>query len=963
MSDADSAAPPPPEDDDENVPVPRLPVAAAAASAGGKASGAAAALPVATGHHTTPPKRAASHAGTLTEAQLAAHAEAHKSPAPHYSLPLSQMDKALLELPPFERVQANLLVAENGTLRARCKALTQELADARDIFTKRGRMFVSRLGHADVNKTVQTLSIKGLIPLRQLKRSKDGVEQLLNNDPTHGTQTDESYLSKMASLRQQNDDDNDEEKAAAAAAAGSGSLRKSRSKAAAAADAAAKNTTKAGEPKDFADIDPETGRLTQAALLKAELLKVKAECSSLQHSIELLRASGNSSPERQQEVQLAHSNTMRRVDELYRALCDSIAKVSAAEQQVSEMRASMAGGGGGGSSGAAGSPGRRKTPDSSSSGQHLRPVAYNKSSNTDRVLDMHVSSIPNGAPPPARDANDASSDYVMSLERVLESTRAQLSAALKQLEESSDNRGPPSSAVSAVSDRLLGGRRSVAVSTGQSIASRVEDLFAQFKVPFSVDVVEDLLKNKDAPLKVLELQAHAQQRHMDAGAASAMSAALAGEVDTLRGELVASHVAMDEMQYSLDLERRAGAGSNVAANQSAARDIAVLCDTVHASKAEIDNLRNQLKEVTRERNMAVSDFRQLQDHFRAALVTSEQMIDAQQDSSAEGIRKLTQRLQQQESEAIALRAEASSDRREIDKLKKARDAALRDVQILRERTTQMQTALAQLRTEHMAQAHELRALKSGASPAAAATADARKRGSSAGASRRTTPATAGGAAAGGAAAGAAVTLSSAAANGGASRNVGVTRGSSGAMRHSSQSELEAQYEELRTCFLDLAALVPGDLQTARQVAQCVVKEFRALQARVAHLEKDLKKRMANMEQAKKSVEDARTRQLQAEQRSRTMQTQAKRAVHGKKVAEEAARAFDSKVDTMDASREELAAKVETLESELEATREALVSTRHEVELGRKMMLQLINDDSELGLLTAAAESKSSGSPL
>jgi hypothetical protein len=61
---------------------------------------------------------------------------------------------------------------------------------------------------------------------------------------------------------------------------------------------------------------------------------------------------------------------------------------------------------------------------------------------------------------------------------------------------------------------------------------------------------------------------------------------------------------------------------------------------------------------------------------------------------------------------------------------------------------------------------------------------------------------------------------------------------------------------------------------------------------------------------------------------------------------------------MHTSREELATKVEALESELEATRDALIATRNEVEIGRKMMLQLINDDEQdVGPLVAAAEHK------
>jgi chromosome segregation ATPase len=156
----------------------------------------------------------------------------------------------------------------------------------------------------------------------------------------------------------------------------------------------------------------------------------------------------------------------------------------------------------------------------------------------------------------------------------------------------------------------------------------------------------------------------------------------------------------------------------------------------------------------------------------------------------------------------------------------------------------------------------------------------------------------------------------------------------------------------------LAALVPGDLQTARQVAEKIIKDFRALQARVAHLEKDLRKRLTTMENAKAAVEDAKKKQLVAEQKSRTLQTTTKRATHNKKVAEDAAKQFDDKFDVMKASREDLATKVEMLESELEATRDALIATRNEVEVGRKLMLQLVTDeDGEMGHLVSNTEQK------
>lgn len=889
------------------------------------------------------------------------HASAHRSP--HYSTSLSQVDQALLQLPPSERAHVNHLLADNGTLRARVKALTQELNDARDIFSRRGKMFLSRLSASDTTKGVQTRDVRGLAPLRVAKKHGGSIEDL--DGPAKECQTDESYLEAMApfvaasqgeALAQLERLQAEKEQRRAARKEGKTTV-----------DAANTRTTPDGSssPKPTSVGSPAPGGISddaapnQVLMLKAEIMKLKAEGASLRHSIELLRAGGATN---QPQVQAAHSSTMQRVDELYRALIESIAKVSAAEAQLSEIKAQNH------QSPSSASPIRRAGGAAPAPSQVMnRPVQYSKGSGTDRVLDMHVSSIP---PPPheAPSGATATSDYVQNIERALESTRAQLKAALQQLEEQARSGDSSiSDRISVVSDRVLGAdRRSVATSTGASVAARIEDLFGRYGTPFAPEVVEDLLKNKDAPLRVIELQQAAQQRSIDAGATTAMSTALATEVDALRNELLASHVAMDEMQYSLDLERRTGPAATERSSTSAAKDIAVLCDVVHASKSEIERLRDQVKEITKERNMAVNDFKQLQEHFRSALHTSERLVESQQDASDEASRRLVNQLRDKDNEIISLRAEISTLTRDIDKVKKHKEASQKDVLILRERTAQLQGSLVQLRSENTSQAQEIRQLRAhhnnglvGASnnsnnnnsASRAAQQQQQQQSTNKGATSRraTTPVSGSGRNGGKAAPDSART-----------QQQQQQRHPQIASNHSfgSTSELEAQYEELRSCFLDLASLVTGDLQTARQVSEKVIKEFRALQSRVAHLEKDLRKRMATMESARFAVEEAKTKQLAAEQKARTLQSATKRATHNKKVAEDAAKQFDDKFDVMQASREELATKVEVLEAELEATRDALIATRNEVEVGRKLMLQLISDDeSEMGNLVASTEKK------
>lgn len=756
--------------------------------------------------------------------------------------------------------------------------------------------------------------------------------------------------------------------------------------------------------------------------LKAEVLRSHAEVASLQQALNVVRRSaGSASPTRgalsgethsqrspsasgsprhhltataAEEADLAHEQTMNRINMLTEALKAAHNTIAEREQEIASLKvaasATTVGGIGSGSLRGAGQAGAGGA------------LFLNKGTGTDDpILDLDIPLSPRD-----RDAvgSGQKSEHAAALQSALDVTRLQLRQALEELAETRAA-SASSIAMSPVRERRV--QHDVAVNVDTLYP--FERLFRLYKRPFTPEGVEAALREADsatqrAAVLQSELALQGQLSAAGGGAVTTSGSAapinghgeLQRELDTTRRDLMEAHERIDELEYAIELERkeraRHSAFMGTDANKQAAAEIAFLCDTLAATRTEMERLSARLETAEIERDAAVASFHDLRTRSEDMLRGCQAITESARVDADSSIQQMVHATRQQNHEVNLLRGQLAALNRQLDEAKKRRDAAEKEATATKLKLTQMRDSVARLREDYNTQAVALREARAAAASAggnvfalnaaSAASASAAlsqlppsaspiregSHGASAGGRSASADPTslqaleaalgqgedpadtsASARAAGSrATAGGAITLRAPSAN--SSNTVARTphRAASPAPRRAKSGaddggiDYRGEYEELHGCFLLLAPMVPGAV-TAREVTQGICAGLEKLNERIKAFEVEVRKRTTQVQTLKKDLAAAQELISSLDKKTAHMAVVEKKLEHKEKQAERARRMLTATKSEAEKSLQEVSFEKETLAVELERTKEALALARRELAEGRELMMSLIQE--------------------
>lgn len=152
--------------------------------------------------------------------------------------------------------------------------------------------------------------------------------------------------------------------------------------------------------------------------------------------------------------------------------------------------------------------------------------------------------------------------------------------------------------------------------------------------------------------------------------------------------------------------------------------------------------------------------------------------------------------------------------------------------------------------------------------------------------------------------------------------------------------LRKEYEEFRSCFLELAQIVPNST-TAREVTTNIAGVIDQQRRRIESLETELKKKSVAFQTAKKALHDNKEVMEEMKRHADASQALGTRLRGQEKESERLKKVLAKSKQDWDAQREDLEKKNQALEAELESTRRSFAEVRKELLEGRELLVSLM----------------------
>ena len=437
----------------------------------------------------------------------------------------------------------------------------------------------------------------------------------------------------------------------------------------------------------------------------------------------------------------------------------------------------------------------------------------------------------------------------------------------------------------------------------------------------------------------------------------------------------------------------AGPGSQDSSMKQASAEIAFVCDTLAATKSEAESLAQELQQAVLERDAALASFKELKARSEDVLRNCHAITESARADADQAVTQLTTMVRQKDNDIFSLRGQTAALNRDLDKMTRARDTVAKEAETFKQRVATVQMAMSKLREDANAQAVQLRELRAQQAAHASSMSVATTTPRSAvptprgfGRSPLNKPAASPIRRSTGRSASAEGTTSIQAlqaaldardnerssvsrlttfggnnqaphspvvpdgvprAEGAAATPEKKGRGRAAAADSGMPSEeLQAEYEELRTCFLALAAMTPA-AQTAREVTTALTNAFQTQREHTTALETELRKRTTMLQALKKDLTAAKVKIEEMERANSQVQLLESKLTVATKQAEKTKKALSTARDDKATVEADTEAKVRSLEAELEETRDALMTTRQELLEGRSLMMNLIGDDDDV----------------
>jgi hypothetical protein len=684
----------------------------------------------------------------------------------------------------------------------------------------------------------------------------------------------------------------------------------------------------------------------------------------------------------------SHLASMERIATLTEALKLANEKIADLEREAIKSRSVVA------------HDDRRVAELPSAAAHQTATLKLNKATITDDAqLDVRLPSSQEGLV-----STDAATRVMKSsaLEQALSITRAQLSEALDEL---SSLRGSHPRAPTASNPDL----RRVSVGVTADLHQPLVELFRAHGMALTGEAVEELLAVRSRHLELVrrtrELEANALSstnsavvRELTTDLENARK-----ELTAAHQHIDELHYALElekrERFNPQNLLQRYSAADATAtrdtivlsddAQKQAAAEISFLCDTLAATKSDAESLRAQLEQASLERDSALHSFRELKAKTESVLLGCQQITEATRADADAAIASLTHTVRTKDSEIFSLRGQLAALQREFEKATKALHASQLESDAVKQRVAAVQSAMSKLREDSNAQAAQLREVRAqlAAHHASALSSPRGTNESYTPRVPRVKPTSADKAPAAHRSPHTPVNVSVLSgiqalqqeldrkeSEGDAARRLQEFGSPSPTLTRSeprspsrrrtpkasslvppkaegspsdelSAEQLRQEYEELRSCFIELSAVAPN-ATTAREVTDALVAALDAQKERCSAVEKELRKRTTALQTLKKELNVSRDTVLELDKRTSQASALEQRVTALGRQLDKQKRAAVQLATEKTESEEAFKLRIAELEAELERTREALSAARQELREGRELMLTLIGEDDE-----------------
>ena len=544
-----------------------------------------------------------------------------------------------------------------------------------------------------------------------------------------------------------------------------------------------------------------------------------------------------------------------------------------------------------------------------------------------------------------------------------------------------------------------------------------EDLFRVRKMKFDSETLLQLLNLQE---RWGEMTAETQrERSVMAASQGAVSKEVMADLEGTRTELLRAHQRIDELQYTLELERRerallnaSGGGSEGGTTRQASAEIAFLCDTLAATRAEVESLTTRLSNAEVERDAAAASFAEMKRKSEQLLQGCQKITESTHSEADAAITHLSAELKQKNHEVNVLRGQLAVIQRTLDTTRQKKEATEREAEAFRQKLHTLGQSVMRLREDYNAQStalHEARAAAAQMSVIALST--PRAAAGVGGASARLTgkspsplpncqdsqegpseeePATASSLQALEAALreredrtvapheshdvsqerGVVEAIEGDADKPrSASKKTKLSAPKSGSKPHKAQNgsalpieaSLQEEYAELHECFLMLAPLVPGAV-TARDVTKGLCSGIEQVTQRADSLEKDVRRKTVSLQAQRKSLQEAQQKIADLEKRIQHHAATDRRLEDREKEVARLTTKVTSLHNESETERQQQSKLIEQLRGEVAALKTELEARMEEIGEGKELMLSLLRgegDDvenaSQSGLLTERSD--------
>ena len=676
-----------------------------------------------------------------------------------------------------------------------------------------------------------------------------------------------------------------------------------------------------------ADSEYIDGSSEEVRRLKAEVLRSQAESASLQHALQLLRQSvlGNDAQRNDvaEAIEFAHRQERDKIAQLHSSLIAANNDLRAKEEQLRQMNITAA-------------PRPRKG------------ISFDKAVNTDDpILDLAIPTSSQKRETIA-DGDRFHKDELASLRKTVELQAAQLRQARADLAAQLASQGDP-----------VKERRPETDSIGVMVDTmyNYEKLFAIYRRPFTPECVESLLLEADSASEQ-RAATESMQRALATQEHEPQNADLQSALDTARRELIEAHEKIDELHYALDLERRDRAhhgdlaDTSVASKQATA-EISFLCDTLAATRSELELLQRKATEAEAERDAAVGSFEDLKRRTKDMFEGCQHIAETTRRDADESIMTLSAQIRQKDHEVNTLRGQIAALHRTLENTQQSRDSIHKEAEAFKSRITALTSSITRLREDYNAQSVALREARSfAASFSSLAMQSPRPGGATAHGSPSAKPSGKASPSPIRKSQGGRSTSAEGHSSGIQALAAALKRGDSSPRAASEKKaatsdnvdeNLKEECEEFRNCFLMLAPLVP-QAETAREVASGVCAGVEKLNSRIASLEREVKKKTVALQTTKKDFVALQESISALERKAATVDELNRKVEAKEKAQEKSKRLLAVAQGEADKQRKEFELKISSLESELGSTNKALLQAKKELAEGRELMMNLLKEE-------------------